>query len=60
MKYTENIKNRILMIAAAIAAYIFAPVLIGASMFSFFTPVQLGLMGLVAVSYTHLTLPTKA
>ena len=47
MNYTENIKNRILMIAAAVAAYIFTPVLIGASMFSFFNPVQLSSIGLL-------------
>jgi hypothetical protein len=45
--YTENIKNRILMIIAAIAAYIFSPVLIGTSMFSFFNPVQFPFMGFV-------------
>lgn len=34
------------MIAAAILAYIFTPVLIGASMFSFFNPVQFSMMGI--------------
>jgi len=47
MNYTENLKNRILVIAAAITAYIFFPVLIGASMFSFFNPVKFSLMGFV-------------
>lgn len=47
MDYTANLKNRILVIAAAIAAYIFFPVLIGVSMLSFFNPVQFSQMGFV-------------
>lgn len=45
MDYTINLKNRILLIAAAIAAYIFFPVLVSVSMLSFFNPVQFSLMG---------------
>lgn len=47
MNYTENLKNRILMIAAAVAAYIFTPVLIGVSMLPFFNQVQFSMMGFV-------------
>lgn len=47
MNYTENLKNRILMIAAAILAYIFTPVLIGVSMLPFFNSVQFSMMGFV-------------
>ena len=45
MKIRENLKNRILMIVAAIAAYIFSPVLIGTPLFAVLSPVEFPLMG---------------
>jgi len=46
MNYTKNLKNRILVVAAAIAFYIFIPVVIGLSLFSYFNPVSFPLMGI--------------
>lgn len=46
MDYTKNLKNRVLVVAAAIAAYIFLPVIIGLSLFPIFNPVSFPLMGI--------------
>ena len=50
MDYTENIKNRMPVVATAIAAYVFLPVIIGLSLFPIFNPVSFPLMGIVVHS----------
>ena len=47
LNYTENIKKRIFLVAMAIVAYIFVPVPIGLSMFSFFHPTSFPIAGYV-------------
>jgi len=45
MNYTENIRKRIILVAAAIASYIIVPIPIGLSMFSFFHPTSFPIAG---------------
>ena len=47
MNYTENIKKRIIFVILAIVAYIFLPIPIGLSMFSFFHPTSFPIAGYV-------------
>lgn len=45
MKYPQNIKNRIILVAVAVLTYIFVPVLIGLPLFSLFSPVVFPIAG---------------
>ena len=47
MNYAENLKKRIILVAVAIASYIFVPIPIGLSMFSFFHPTSFPIAGYV-------------
>lgn len=45
MKYDQNLKKRILLVAGAILVYVFIPIPIGLSMFSFFHPTSFPIAG---------------